>query len=100
MLIPGISSDLVVSRILLTLSGRYRCLAKLEEITPGQARQEVLANTHLQIREIDAYIKAFLADLSTRATSGSLSSPFNPAAWPPTSSRISARQPTRCWATT
>ena len=67
MLIPGISSDIVVSRILLTLSGRYRCLTK--EITPCQARQEVLANTHLQIREIDAYIKAFLADLSTRATS-------------------------------
>ena len=41
------------------LSQRYRCLAK--EIAPGPARQEVLANTHCQIREIEAHIKALSA---------------------------------------
>jgi hypothetical protein len=49
-LIPGISSDTVVSRILLMLSRRYRCLARV--LDPGPVRQEMLANTHSQIREI------------------------------------------------
>jgi hypothetical protein len=64
-LIPGISTDIVVSRIHLMLARRYRCLAK--DIAPGPARQEILANTHRQNREIEVYIKRFFADLASRA---------------------------------
>jgi hypothetical protein len=48
------------------LSRRYRCLAK--EMLHSPARQEVLANTHRQIREINTYIRSFKEDLATRAT--------------------------------
>ena len=36
------------------LARRYRCLAKA--MLGGPARQEVLANTHRQIREVSEYI--------------------------------------------
>jgi hypothetical protein len=48
------------------LSRCYRCLAK--EMQNGPARQDVLANTHCQIREINTYIKSFKEDMATRAT--------------------------------
>ena len=64
-LIPAISSDVVVSRIHLMLARRYHCLAK--EIGPCPARQEILANTHRQNREIEVYLKRFVADLASRA---------------------------------
>ena len=64
-LIPGVSSDTLIARIKLMLARRYRCLAK--EMLGGPARQEVLANTHRQIREVSAYISTFLEDLATRA---------------------------------
>jgi hypothetical protein len=64
-LIPGISTDVVVSRIHLMLARRYHCLAK--DIAPGPARQEILANTHRQNREIEVYFKRFAADLASRA---------------------------------
>ena len=64
-LIPGVSSDILIARIKLMLARRYRCLAKA--MLGGPARQEVLANTHRQIREVSAYISAFQGDLATRS---------------------------------
>jgi hypothetical protein len=64
-LIPGVSSDTLIARIKLMLARRYRCLAK--EMLGGPARQEVLANTHRQIREVSAYISTFMEDLATRS---------------------------------
>jgi hypothetical protein len=65
-LLPGVSSDILIARLQLMLSRRYRCLAK--EMLHGPARQEVLANTHRQLREINTYIRSFKEDLATRAT--------------------------------
>jgi hypothetical protein len=65
-LLPGVSSDILIARLQLMLSRRYRCLAK--EMLHSPARQEVLANTHRQIREINTYIRSFKEDLPTRAT--------------------------------
>ena len=48
------------------LARRYRCLAKAT--LGGPARQELLANTHRQIREVSAYITAFQEDLATRSS--------------------------------
>ena len=65
-MIPGVSSDILVARIKLMLARRYRCLAKA--MLGGPARQELLANTHRQIREVSAYIAAFQVDLATRSS--------------------------------
>ena len=48
-LMQGVSSDILIARIKLMLSRRCRCLAKA--MPGGPFRQEVLANTHRQIRE-------------------------------------------------
>ena len=65
-LLPGISSDILIARVKLMLSRRYRCLAK--SMLGGLARQEVLANTHRQIREVSAYISSFMEDLAALAS--------------------------------
>ena len=69
-LIPGVSSTILIARVKLVLARSYRCLAKA--MLGGPARQEVLANTHRQfrrqIREASSYITAFMEGLATRSS--------------------------------
>ena len=62
-LIPGVSSAILIARVKLMLARRYRCLARA--MLGGPGRQEVLVNTHRQIREVSTYITTFMEDLAT-----------------------------------